>query len=160
MSAVEAAFKPWLHHGLDEQDREHVENMYNFTEQYFSTNDFDSSHDFQHVLRVTRLATEIMDQEERSRKETDHVRASYRPLHVIAAALLHDVGDHKYNTGLSVSSVMRVQQLSGRCASSLRSSIRPSVNSGMVADDVLNVIFYVCTTANSSSSRYATADVR
>ena len=63
--------------------------VYRYVQQYMSK--FDMSHDFNHVLRVLKLAKHIMSEELKANP--------WKKLHkqaVILAALLHDVADSKY----------------------------------------------------------------
>ncbi|GAB7352958.1 hypothetical protein MBLNU459_g3531t2 [Dothideomycetes sp. NU459] len=62
-----------------------------FVQQYMSR--YDASHDFKHITRVFALAKNIMQQE----MQMQHfVGLQYNAQAVLLAALLHDVGDHKY----------------------------------------------------------------
>lgn len=55
--------------------------------------DWDESHGYQHVERVHLLSQRIaLEQSRRSHQQ-------FKPLIVTLAALLHDVGDHKYTDG-------------------------------------------------------------
>lgn len=62
-----------------------------FVYEYMSGPSHDNSHDYHHILRVLSNAHRILTQEQESLSET-----LYEPLVVYLAALLHDVGDHKY----------------------------------------------------------------
>lgn len=84
-------YDPSLHEALTSEQAELVRKVCRFTETYFEDPRFDASHDFKHVLRVTRLATRILEQEQQLRK--DRV---YDAQTVILGALLHDVDDKKY----------------------------------------------------------------
>ncbi|KAF2755526.1 hypothetical protein EJ05DRAFT_502982 [Pseudovirgaria hyperparasitica] len=55
---------------------------------------FDASHDFNHILRVLALANRIYTTE-----ITNYPQAQYDPSAVFLAALLHDIGDQKYESG-------------------------------------------------------------
>lgn len=56
---------------------------------------FDSSHDYSHILRVLALSRKILAVSQ----QTEEV--SYNPTIVTLLALLHDVGDKKYSPGTS-----------------------------------------------------------
>jgi uncharacterized protein len=58
---------------------------------YMSSPSHDASHDYQHVLRVLSNAHKILLAERAARPEV-----AYDTTAVYLAALLHDVGDHKY----------------------------------------------------------------
>jgi len=60
-----------------------------FVREYMSQ--FDSSHDYQHILRVLSLANQIA-----SRERSLHPHICYDTDVVTLASLLHDVGDKKY----------------------------------------------------------------
>jgi uncharacterized protein len=61
-----------------------------FVQEYMSR--YDASHDFKHVTRVFALSRRILDRETQSFQGV-----SYDPQAVLLAAMLHDVGDHKYH---------------------------------------------------------------
>ena len=66
-------------------------------ESYMSQPHYDASHDWNHVLRVVSLAKHILKVESSMDPESSSAtRPQYDPLKVELAALLHDVGDHKY----------------------------------------------------------------
>ncbi|KAJ4340361.1 hypothetical protein N0V87_002653 [Didymella glomerata] len=52
---------------------------------------YDNSHDYQHILRVVSNANIILREESKTNPST-----SYDTTSLFLAALLHDVGDHKY----------------------------------------------------------------
>jgi uncharacterized protein len=52
---------------------------------------YDNSHDYQHILRVVSNANRILQDESKTNPST-----SYDTTSLFLAALLHDVGDHKY----------------------------------------------------------------
>ncbi|KAJ8118810.1 hypothetical protein OPT61_g295 [Boeremia exigua] len=52
---------------------------------------YDNSHDYQHILRVVSNANRILQDESKINSST-----SYDTTSLFLAALLHDVGDHKY----------------------------------------------------------------
>ncbi|KAF2443500.1 hypothetical protein P171DRAFT_432743 [Karstenula rhodostoma CBS 690.94] len=62
-----------------------------FVHAYMSGPGHDNSHDYHHILRVLSNAHRILTQEPNSKSEVP-----YDILVVYLAALLHDVGDHKY----------------------------------------------------------------
>lgn len=75
-----------------------------FIHTYMSGPDHDNSHDYHHILRVLSNAHRILIQEPQS-KSDDPYNASV----VYLAALLHDVGDHKYaKPGEDVDQVSRI----------------------------------------------------
>lgn len=61
-----------------------------FVQEYMSR--YDASHDFKHVTRVFAQSRRILDRETQSFQGV-----SYDPQAVLLAAMLHDVGDHKYH---------------------------------------------------------------
>lgn len=52
---------------------------------------YDNSHDYQHILRVVSNANRIFQDESKTKPST-----TYDTTSLFLAALLHDVGDHKY----------------------------------------------------------------
>ena len=68
-----------------------IANTKAFVKEYMSQ--YDASHDYSHIQRVLALAQHILGVEQRS-----HPTILYDPTIVTLAALLHDVGDHKYIT--------------------------------------------------------------
>ena len=60
-----------------------------FVKEYMSH--YDASHDYAHILRVLALSQHLLRIEQKS-----HPSIFYDPTVVTLAALLHDVGDHKY----------------------------------------------------------------
>ncbi|MCJ1386061.1 hypothetical protein MMC17_009186 [Xylographa soralifera] len=62
-----------------------------FVKNYMSQPHYDASHDYNHILRVLALATHILSTEQSANPST-----TYDPTIVTLAALMHDVGDHKY----------------------------------------------------------------
>ncbi|KAF1811000.1 HD domain-containing protein [Eremomyces bilateralis CBS 781.70] len=68
-----------------------MEPIWKFVEQYMSQ--FDASHDFHHIKRVVALATTILEAEQKVQTEI-----AYNKDIVLLAALLHDVGDKKYES--------------------------------------------------------------
>lgn len=62
-----------------------------YVELYMSQDRFDASHDYSHIVRVVGLAKQILKAEKISRPSIP-----YDSTTVILAALLHDIGDHKY----------------------------------------------------------------
>ena len=53
--------------------------------------DHDNSHDYQHILRVVSNANLLLASEQKSNPDCDYDTSA-----IFLAALLHDVGDHKY----------------------------------------------------------------
>jgi len=62
-----------------------------FVKKYMSQPHYDASHDYNHVLRVLALAEHILSVEQAA-----NPTILYDPTIVTLAALMHDVGDHKY----------------------------------------------------------------
>lgn len=54
---------------------------------------YDNSHDYQHILRVVSNANRILQDEVKTNLSAGH---KYETTSLFLAALLHDVGDHKY----------------------------------------------------------------
>jgi uncharacterized protein len=67
------------------------ESINTFVHAYMSSSDHDNSHDYHHILRVLSNANLILKQEQKV-----HPYATYDTAALFLAALLHDVGDHKY----------------------------------------------------------------
>lgn len=65
-----------------------------FVQDYMSR--YDASHDFKHVTRVFALSRNILQQEVQMQQLHQFQNQQYNPQAVLLAALLHDVGDHKY----------------------------------------------------------------
>lgn len=55
---------------------------------------FDASHDFHHIQRVFKLAKQIEQSEQQQQQNT--AKFTYNSDVITLAALLHDIGDHKY----------------------------------------------------------------
>lgn len=85
---------------LSESDVELVNRVTTMVQQYFDDPQFDASHDWLHVERVTKTAMFILNQE-LERRISQEGKAFHR-LTVILGALLHDVGDRKYSSPLLV----------------------------------------------------------
>lgn len=62
-----------------------------YAERYMSN--YDSSHDFKHILRVLSLARRIREEET---KASSHASPVYNDNVITLACLLHDIGDRKY----------------------------------------------------------------
>ncbi|MCJ1415347.1 hypothetical protein MMC32_001679 [Xylographa parallela] len=62
-----------------------------FVKTYMAQPQYDASHDYNHIQRVLALAEHILSVE-----QTANPSVPYDPTIVTLAALLHDVGDHKY----------------------------------------------------------------
>ncbi|KAF1353397.1 hypothetical protein BDV97DRAFT_291347 [Delphinella strobiligena] len=65
-----------------------------FVQDYMSR--YDASHDFKHVTRVFALSRNILHQEVQMQQMQQFGVPQYDAQAVLLAALLHDVGDHKY----------------------------------------------------------------
>jgi uncharacterized protein len=76
---------------IPEEHKELFASVNTFVHAYMSGPGHDNSHDYHHILRVLSNAHRILTEERKSTSE-----ASYSTLVVYLAALLHDVGDHKY----------------------------------------------------------------
>ena len=70
-----------------------------FVREYMSQ--YDSSHDYQHILRVLHLSRDIAEKE-----HVIHPDVSYDTNVVTLASLLHDVGDKKYSKNGDDSAIM------------------------------------------------------
>ncbi|TKA72042.1 hypothetical protein B0A49_03371 [Cryomyces minteri] len=70
-------------------DNELMNSVKAYVREYMSL--YDASHDYNHVLRVLALSTRILSSE-----QCDNPTIYYDTAAVSLAALLHDVGDHKY----------------------------------------------------------------
>lgn len=66
-----------------------------FVQDYMSR--YDASHDFKHVTRVFALSRNILHQETQMQQMQQFQSPQYDAQAVLLAALLHDVGDHKYS---------------------------------------------------------------
>ncbi|KIX03595.1 uncharacterized protein Z518_07148 [Rhinocladiella mackenziei CBS 650.93] len=85
---------PATYPNLSDEEISIVQQIHDFTEEYFRNPRFDASHDFDHVKRVVNNALVILKKEEEDRKRK--VLPALNPLSVILGALLHDVEDKKY----------------------------------------------------------------
>ncbi|MCJ1319276.1 hypothetical protein MMC15_004612 [Xylographa vitiligo] len=70
-----------------------------FVKKYMSQPCYDASHDYNHIQRVLALAEHILSVE-----QTVDSSVPYDPTIVILAALMHDVGDHKYRPTIMLAS--------------------------------------------------------
>ncbi|MCJ1295539.1 hypothetical protein MMC34_007102 [Xylographa carneopallida] len=70
-----------------------------FVKNYMSQPQYDASHDYNHIQRVLALAEHILSVE-----QTTNPSTSYDPTIVTLAALMHDVGDHKYRPTMKLTS--------------------------------------------------------
>ncbi|MCJ1285301.1 hypothetical protein MMC26_004641 [Xylographa opegraphella] len=68
-----------------------------FVHTYMSQPQYDASHDYNHIQRVLALAEHILSVE-----QTANPSVSYDPTIVTLAALMHDVGDHKYRATITL----------------------------------------------------------
>lgn len=76
---------------IHEEHKDLFRSINAFVHAYMSTPGHDNSHDFHHILRVVSNANRIYSGELEANPS-----ASYDTSTVFLAALLHDVGDHKY----------------------------------------------------------------
>ncbi|KAF1979200.1 hypothetical protein BU23DRAFT_563420 [Bimuria novae-zelandiae CBS 107.79] len=74
---------------IREDHKELFKSLNNFVHGYMSTPTHDNSHDYHHILRVLSNANRIYAGELKA-------NPSYDTSTIFLAALLHDVGDHKY----------------------------------------------------------------
>lgn len=87
-------FNPSRHPALAEGEVVLIRQLTDFTREFFRNPKFDSSHDFNHVMRVVSNAIQILEKEAR---DPDTPSTTYLDAFVvIAGALLHDVDDRKY----------------------------------------------------------------
>ncbi|KAH7411682.1 hypothetical protein DE146DRAFT_249274 [Phaeosphaeria sp. MPI-PUGE-AT-0046c] len=76
---------------IDESHAELFKSINEFVYAYMSQPGHDNSHDYQHILRVVSNANRVLQAELK-----DNPSTSYDTNALFLAALLHDVGDHKY----------------------------------------------------------------
>jgi uncharacterized protein len=76
---------------IHEKHRELFTSISDFVYEYMSQPGHDNSHDYQHILRVVSNANRILEAELKANPST-----TYDTSALFLAALLHDVGDHKY----------------------------------------------------------------
>ncbi|MCJ1258622.1 hypothetical protein MMC24_006455 [Lignoscripta atroalba] len=86
---AQSAARPSLESAFPPSPSTLIDRTKDFVKEYMSH--YDASHDYQHILRVLALAQHILKAEQQSNPST-----FYDPITVTLAALLHDVGDHKY----------------------------------------------------------------
>jgi uncharacterized protein len=97
-------------------------NEYVYT--YMSQPGHDSSHDYQHILRVTSNANRILAAELKANPTT-----TYDTSALFLAALLHDVGDHKYakrgeDVENQISALLRARGADAALASKVQSIVK------------------------------------
>jgi uncharacterized protein len=73
------------------EHRQLFDSICSFVYTYMSQPGHDNSHDWQHILRVVSNANRLLHLEIKA-----HPSTSYNTSALFLAALLHDVGDHKY----------------------------------------------------------------
>jgi uncharacterized protein len=76
---------------IDDKHKALFTSINEFVHAYMSQPGHDNSHDYDHILRVTSNANRILAAELKANPS-----ASYDTSALFLAALLHDVGDHKY----------------------------------------------------------------
>ena len=76
---------------IPEKDQALLKSINVYVREYMSQAHYDNSHDYQHILRVLSNAYRILRSETNS-----NPTAKFDNTTVFLAALLHDVGDHKY----------------------------------------------------------------
>jgi uncharacterized protein len=91
---------------------------------YMSQPGHDSSHDYQHILRVTSNANRILAAELKANPTT-----TYDTSALFLAALLHDVGDHKYakpgeDVENQISALLRARGADAAFASKVQSIVK------------------------------------
>lgn len=86
-----AAIVPFPILPVPEEHKELFKSVNAFVHAYMSTPSHDNSHDYHHILRVLSNANRIYTSELQANSA-----ANFDPASVFLAALLHDVGDHKY----------------------------------------------------------------
>lgn len=72
-----------------------IAQTHQFVREYMSKPPFDAPHNYGHVCRVLAIAEKIIRAE-----SVSHPGIHYDPTIVALGALLHDVSDHKYVSGL------------------------------------------------------------
>ncbi|KAL2351226.1 hypothetical protein BJ546DRAFT_347325 [Cryomyces antarcticus] len=99
-------------------DNELIDSVKTYVREYMSR--YDASHDYNHVLRVLALSTRILLSE-----QCDNPTTYYDTAAVSLAALLHDVGDHKYVLpGQDASSVIAEVLFSHGASASLADKVQ------------------------------------
>ena len=95
---------------------------------------FDSSHDFKHVQRVVRQASRIAQEEAKDRG------VHYDLAVVELAALLHDVGDHKYLSGDELGEEMAQNFLrAAQAPEELATKVQTIVNAVSYSNEIGNL---------------------
>lgn len=94
-------FDPSQYHALSKEDAQIVREVTAYTEKYFQHPQFDASHDFNHVLRVTAIAINVLEKEQSRARSAG--RPAYDALTVVLGALMHDIDDRKYRSAQSTS---------------------------------------------------------
>ncbi|KAF3041549.1 hypothetical protein E8E12_007261 [Didymella heteroderae] len=95
---------------------------------------YDNSHDYLHILRVVSNTNIILREESKTNPST-----SYDTTSLFLAALLHDVGDHKYATpGEDVESQVRNVLLSHGASSDLAAKVQTIVKHVSYSNEVRN----------------------
>jgi len=76
---------------IREEHKDLFTSINTYVHEYMSGPGHDNSHDYHHILRVLSNANRVLESELKAKPEI-----SYDSSVVFLAALLHDVGDHKY----------------------------------------------------------------
>ncbi|KAF2711221.1 hypothetical protein K504DRAFT_376474 [Pleomassaria siparia CBS 279.74] len=76
---------------IRDEDKALFKSINTFVHEYMSGPDHDNSHDYHHILRVLSNANRLLSAEQETKPSQ-----TYDTCAVFLAALLHDVGDHKY----------------------------------------------------------------
>jgi len=98
---------------------------------------YDSSHDYDHIKRVSNLALHLYIEEVQRPRITD--APSYDRTLIILAALLHDVGDRKYHTTADDSTRLAQNFLvSVDCPPSMAQNVQDIVNNVSYSHEIKN----------------------
>ncbi|KAF2865550.1 hypothetical protein BDV95DRAFT_506800 [Massariosphaeria phaeospora] len=76
---------------ISAEDKVLFETVNHFVHHYMSQSEYDSSHDYNHILRVVSNANRVLEAELKANPNHEYDTSA-----LFLAALLHDVGDHKY----------------------------------------------------------------
>jgi uncharacterized protein len=95
-----------------------------FVYDYMSSAGHDNSHDYHHILRVLSNANNIFESEMKTNPQLQYDRSA-----LFLAALLHDVGDHKYakpgeDVENQISNVLRKRGASEELASKVQTIVK------------------------------------
>ncbi|PVI01995.1 hypothetical protein DM02DRAFT_560621, partial [Periconia macrospinosa] len=110
-----------------------VRSVNTFVHGYMSSPGHDSSHDYQHILRVVSNANRILALEKAA-----HPEKEYDVLALFLAAFLHDVGDHKYASSETPESQISTILLANGCSSTLATRVQTVVKHVSYSHEVKN----------------------